>query len=177
MLAEERRFQIREILAAQRTVSASELCELLKVTPATIRRDLAALQQEGVLLRSHGGAVSRMSSTNFQPSYDALLRTNNEEKRQIARAAEEARVGWRDDLPGRQYDSVRAGATTGSPPSPHRGHQFSDHRLRTAAQHWRHCSVHRRGPPKRHLLPVRRVGATRFVRNAPGQGGTWRERD
>jgi DeoR/GlpR family transcriptional regulator of sugar metabolism len=88
MLAEERRFQIREILAAQRTVSASELCELLKVTPATIRRDLAALQQEGVLLRSHGGAVSRVSSTNFQPSYDALLRTNNEEKRQIARAAE-----------------------------------------------------------------------------------------
>jgi DeoR family transcriptional regulator, fructose operon transcriptional repressor len=89
MLAEERRFQIREILAAQRTVSASELCERLKVTPATIRRDLAALQQEGVLLRSHGGAVSRMSSTNFQPSYDALLRSNNEEKRQIARAAEQ----------------------------------------------------------------------------------------
>jgi DeoR family transcriptional regulator, fructose operon transcriptional repressor len=88
MLAEERRFQIREILAAQRTVSASELCEILKVTPATIRRDLAALQQEGLLLRSHGGAVSRMSSTNFQPSYDALLRSNSEEKRQIARAAE-----------------------------------------------------------------------------------------
>lgn len=89
MLAEERRFQIREILAAHRTVSASDLCEKLKVTPATIRRDLAALQQEGVLIRSHGGAVSRMSSTNFQPSYDALLRSNSEEKRQIARAAEQ----------------------------------------------------------------------------------------
>jgi DeoR family transcriptional regulator, fructose operon transcriptional repressor len=88
MLAEERRFQIREILAAQRTISASDLCEKLKVTPATIRRDLAALQQQGVLVRSHGGAVSRMSSTNFQPSYDALLRSNSEEKRQIARAAE-----------------------------------------------------------------------------------------
>jgi len=89
MLAEERRFQIRELLAAQRTVSASDLCERLKVTPATIRRDLAALQLEGVLVRSHGGAVSRMSSTNFQPSYDALLRSNSEEKRQIARAAEQ----------------------------------------------------------------------------------------
>lgn len=89
MLAEERRFQIREILVAQRTVAASDLCEKLNVTAATIRRDLAALEHEGVLVRSHGGAVSRMSSTNFQPSYDALLRTNSEEKREIARAAEQ----------------------------------------------------------------------------------------
>lgn len=89
MLAEERRFQIREILSAQRTVTASDLCDRLSVTAATIRRDLAALEQEGVLVRSHGGAVSRMSSTNFQPSYDALLRSKSEEKRQIARAAEQ----------------------------------------------------------------------------------------
>ena len=89
MLAEERRFQIREILGAQRSVSASDLCERLKVTAATIRRDLATLEQEGVLARSHGGAVSRMSSTNFQPTYDALLRSESEEKRQIARVAEQ----------------------------------------------------------------------------------------
>jgi DeoR/GlpR family transcriptional regulator of sugar metabolism len=89
MLAEERRFQIREILTAQRTVSASALCDRLKVTAATIRRDLAALEQEGVLVRSHGGAVSRMSSTNFQPTYDALLRSESEEKRHIARVAEQ----------------------------------------------------------------------------------------
>jgi DeoR/GlpR family transcriptional regulator of sugar metabolism len=89
MLAEERRFQIREILTAQRTVTAAHLCDRLNVTAATIRRDLAALEQEGVLVRSHGGAVSRMSSTNFQPTYDALLRSESEEKRQIARAAEQ----------------------------------------------------------------------------------------
>jgi DeoR/GlpR family transcriptional regulator of sugar metabolism len=89
MLAEERRFQIREILAAQRTVTASDLCQRLSVTAATIRRDLAFLEKDGVLVRSHGGAVSRMSSTNFQPSYDALLRSNSEEKRRIARAAEQ----------------------------------------------------------------------------------------
>jgi len=87
MLAEERRFQIREVLATRRTVTASDLCDRLKVTAATIRRDLAVLEQEGVLVRSHGGAVSRMSSTNFQPSYSALLRTKSEEKRLIARAA------------------------------------------------------------------------------------------
>jgi DeoR/GlpR family transcriptional regulator of sugar metabolism len=89
VLAEERRFQIREILTAQRTVAASELCDRLNVTAATIRRDLAALEQEGVLVRSHGGAVSRMSSTSFQPSYGTLLKSKSEEKRQIAQAAEE----------------------------------------------------------------------------------------
>jgi DeoR family fructose operon transcriptional repressor len=88
MLAEERRFRIREILATQRTISASELCSTLEVTPATIRRDLATLEDEGVLVRSHGGAVSRMSSTKFQPSYETLARSNSEEKRAIAREAE-----------------------------------------------------------------------------------------
>ena len=88
MLAEERRFRIREILATQRTISASELCSTLEVTPATIRRDLAALEDDGVLVRSHGGAVSRMSSTKFQPSYETLARSNSEEKVAIAREAE-----------------------------------------------------------------------------------------
>jgi DeoR/GlpR family transcriptional regulator of sugar metabolism len=88
MLAEERRFRIREILTTKRTISASELCSLLAVTPATIRRDLAALEQEGVLVRSHGGAVSRMSSTRFQPSYETLARSNSVEKAAITREAE-----------------------------------------------------------------------------------------
>ncbi|HEX7424236.1 MAG TPA: DeoR/GlpR family DNA-binding transcription regulator [Terriglobales bacterium] len=88
MLAEERRFRIREILTTQRTISASELCSTLEVTAATIRRDLAALEHEGVLVRSHGGAVSRMSSTKFQPSYEILTRSNSEEKAAIAREAE-----------------------------------------------------------------------------------------
>ncbi|MFZ0968678.1 MAG: DeoR/GlpR family DNA-binding transcription regulator [Candidatus Acidiferrales bacterium] len=88
LLAEERRFRIREILSRERTVSASELIRTLEVTAATIRRDLAALEKEGVLVRSHGGAVSRASSTNFQPSYEALGRSHRAEKQAIAREAE-----------------------------------------------------------------------------------------
>jgi DeoR/GlpR family transcriptional regulator of sugar metabolism len=88
MLADERRFRIREILSAQRSISAAALTESLNVTAATIRRDLAALEKEGVLVRSHGGAVSRSSSTNFQPTYEALQRTNRAEKLAIAAAAE-----------------------------------------------------------------------------------------
>ena len=65
LLAEERRFRIREVLSRERTVTASELIRTLGVTAATVRRDLAALEKEGVLVRSHGGAVSRTSSTKF----------------------------------------------------------------------------------------------------------------
>jgi DeoR family fructose operon transcriptional repressor len=88
MLAEERRLQIREILSAQRSVSAADLTEKLDATAATIRRDLLALEKEGVLVRSHGGAVSRTASTSFQPSYEALQRTQRCEKEAIAAAAQ-----------------------------------------------------------------------------------------
>jgi DeoR/GlpR family transcriptional regulator of sugar metabolism len=87
MLAVERRFRIREILSAQRTVLARELAHILGVTGATIRRDLAALEQEGLLIRSHGGAVSRASSTTYQGSYDYLMHVNLAEKQAIAREA------------------------------------------------------------------------------------------
>ncbi|MBZ5665478.1 MAG: DeoR/GlpR family DNA-binding transcription regulator [Acidobacteriia bacterium] len=88
MLAEERKLRIREILSEQRTITAAELKQSLGVTAATVRRDLVALESEGVLVRSHGGAVSRTPSTSFQPSYDALTQTNLPEKKAIAREAE-----------------------------------------------------------------------------------------
>jgi DeoR family fructose operon transcriptional repressor len=81
MLADERRFRIREILSVRRTIAASELCEKLDVTPVTIRRDLATLEAQGVLLRSHGGAISRMSSTNFQPAYEICCKAAARRKR------------------------------------------------------------------------------------------------
>ena len=87
MLADERRFRISELLSRQRTVSASELRDLLGVTTATIRRDLADLERKGLLVRSHGGAVSKSPTTNFQPSYETLGRSNREEKQAIAAEA------------------------------------------------------------------------------------------
>ncbi|MGD0226442.1 MAG: DeoR/GlpR family DNA-binding transcription regulator [Terriglobia bacterium] len=87
MLAAERRFRIRETLSRERTVSASELAQMLGVTGATVRRDLAALEEEGLLVRSHGGAVSRVASTAYQGSYDYLLGMNKAEKDAIAREA------------------------------------------------------------------------------------------
>ncbi|MFP5232360.1 MAG: DeoR/GlpR family DNA-binding transcription regulator [Acidobacteriota bacterium] len=88
VLAEERRMRIRELLASQRTVTASTLTQMFGVTTATIRRDLAALEDEGILVRTHGGAVSRTLSTDFQLSYEALRLSNLQEKRAIASEAE-----------------------------------------------------------------------------------------
>ena len=90
MLAEERKFRITEILARQRSVSAADLIAMLGVTAATIRRDLAELEQKGLLVRSHGGAVSKSSTTSFQPSYELQGKLNPEEKKRIA--AEAARL-------------------------------------------------------------------------------------
>lgn len=88
MLAEERRMRIREMLAAQRTVTVSGLMNAFHVTTATIRRDLAELENEGVLVRSHGGAVSRTASTDFQLPYEALRKSNTTEKEAIALEAD-----------------------------------------------------------------------------------------
>jgi DeoR family transcriptional regulator, fructose operon transcriptional repressor len=87
MLPEERRIFIRERLATQRTVTATELVKALGVAMATVRRDLAILEMEGALVRSHGGAVSKSSNTDFQPSYQVLQNTNRDEKKAIAAAA------------------------------------------------------------------------------------------
>lgn len=88
MLPEQRRIFIRERLATQRTVSAVDLVKELGVALATIRRDLAILEVEGALVRSHGGAVSKLSSTDFQPSYQVLRQSNRAEKKAIAAAVE-----------------------------------------------------------------------------------------
>src|SRR5581483_4547195 len=65
----------------------ADLTTMLGVTAATIRRDLAALESKGLLVRSHGGAVSKSSTTSFQPSYEVQGRSNPEEKRSIAAEA------------------------------------------------------------------------------------------
>ena len=49
-------------------VSVAELCDLLKASPATIRRDLAALERDGVVSRGYGGASVR----SLRPAEEAL---------------------------------------------------------------------------------------------------------
>ncbi|WP_081852812.1 DeoR/GlpR family DNA-binding transcription regulator [Bosea sp. 117] len=81
-----RRAEIRRILRTQQAATVEELCALLNASPATIRRDLAALEQNEELERSRGGAVVpllREAEQNFaqREARDAA------EKQAIAEAA------------------------------------------------------------------------------------------
>jgi DeoR/GlpR family transcriptional regulator of sugar metabolism len=53
----ERRARIRGLLQA-RPVTVEEMAELFAVSPSTVRRDLAALSDEGTVVRTYGGALS-----------------------------------------------------------------------------------------------------------------------
>jgi DeoR family transcriptional regulator of aga operon len=72
-------------------VSVDSLSEKLGVSVVTIRRDLDALEQKGLLQRTHGGAVS-IEPLFYEPfrrdqSFMAQVERAAEEKRRIGRAA------------------------------------------------------------------------------------------
>ena len=58
MLAAERRRRILEMLAARPSVLVTEICEACGVSAVTARGDLDYLAGEGLLRRTHGGAVA-----------------------------------------------------------------------------------------------------------------------
>jgi len=73
------------------SVSVEELSEQLHVTVVTIRKDLDALEGQGRLRRTHGGAVS-MAPLFYEPfrndqSFQAQVEKFADEKRRIGRAA------------------------------------------------------------------------------------------
>lgn len=72
-------------------VVVEELAEKLKVSVVTIRRDLDQLEEQGLLQRTHGGAVS-MEPLFYEPfkkdrSFVAQVERLANEKRRIGRAA------------------------------------------------------------------------------------------
>ena len=82
----ERRSQIADLIAQQRTVSNAELMERFGISIETVRRDLDYLEQQGVLRKVYGGAVVNIS-LNSEPEYASRARTNFREKNAIAREA------------------------------------------------------------------------------------------
>lgn len=82
-----RRKRILEQLRLEGKVSVAELGELLKVTPVTIRNDLAALEQEGQLIRIQGGAIATPGSGEQPALSQSLTDPHTCEKKAIAAAA------------------------------------------------------------------------------------------
>ncbi len=68
MTADERRQQLSEFLARRGYADLSLLVTELAVSESTVRRDLSALEEEGVVRRTHGGAVfvsDRFTALNY----------------------------------------------------------------------------------------------------------------
>ncbi|HEX4309986.1 MAG TPA: DeoR/GlpR family DNA-binding transcription regulator [Acidobacteriaceae bacterium] len=73
------------------SVTVDDLAEQLRVSVVTIRRDLDLLEQQGLLRRTHGGAVS-IEPLFYEPfkkdrSFVAQVERQANEKRRIGRAA------------------------------------------------------------------------------------------
>jgi DeoR/GlpR family transcriptional regulator of sugar metabolism len=86
VLVEERRQKVLELVKERGFVALADLRTQLEFSESTIRRDLEFWDQQGVLKRTHGGAMFTGGQL-VMPDLDERTTTNLEEKRQIAKAA------------------------------------------------------------------------------------------
>src|SRR5512141_723178 len=86
LIPAQRRDRIQEYLAINRIARTADLCDILETSEATVRRDLEWLEQEGILERTHGGAIVSQRVI-FEPGYQQRAQTNPDEKRNIGALA------------------------------------------------------------------------------------------
>ncbi|APB37280.1 DeoR/GlpR family DNA-binding transcription regulator [Weizmannia coagulans] len=86
MFADQRRKAIQDLLAEKGTVTVNELTGLLNTSAATIRSDLNHMEMQGLLIRTHGGAIKK-------DSQEPDLGENNYEIREKKFRAEKQRIG------------------------------------------------------------------------------------
>ena len=81
----ERQAEILDVLSRRGKASVRELAKKFRVNAMTIRRDLSALESEGRLVRTHGGAmISKMGVVEF--AFAEKARKRMAEKKAIAAA-------------------------------------------------------------------------------------------
>ncbi len=86
MLSLERQDEILEILNKNKSATVEELAAELFVSGATIRRDLRAMEKQGLIKRSHGGAMPFKSSAE-ESAFAIREQENTVAKRSIANLA------------------------------------------------------------------------------------------
>lgn len=86
LIPAQRRERIQTHLAKNKIVTTAELCNMLNVSEATVRRDLEWLEEEGILERAHGGAVLSQR-IQLEPEYLQRAQRHPEEKRLIGMVA------------------------------------------------------------------------------------------
>jgi DeoR/GlpR family transcriptional regulator of sugar metabolism len=90
LLIVERQSRLLEIIRHKQVADLAELCQNLAVSISTVRRDLEALEEQGLVQRTHGGVIYR-GDVEVKPAYvNALtsrMRENVEAKKAIGRYA------------------------------------------------------------------------------------------
>lgn len=87
LLNEERRREIVGVLQREGRVLVKDLARHFRTSQITIRKDLEFLDGQGVIQRTHGGALPVQARTLLDPSLREKEKLHREEKARIARAA------------------------------------------------------------------------------------------
>lgn len=88
LLPAQRRHRIVEFLRTHGAVTLPQLEQALAVSQSTLRRDLDALATEGIVERTHGGALLRQQGySTFEPDARSATELSPAEKRAIGIAA------------------------------------------------------------------------------------------
>lgn len=88
MIAEDRKQEILELLKKDGTVKVADLSQKFSVSEVTVRNYLTEMEKQGLLSRTHGGAISSYKpyySMNFNQRFE----TNHNEKVKIAKRVAE----------------------------------------------------------------------------------------
>jgi DeoR/GlpR family transcriptional regulator of sugar metabolism len=88
MLASQRRQKILELLTEDGIAKVSSLSKIFKISEVTIRQDLAKLEDDGLIVREHGGAFLKSLPDQVQ-SYSFQHMENMDKKALIGKKASE----------------------------------------------------------------------------------------
>lgn len=86
MFVLERRSKIMHLLQNKQRLTVKELAIKIGVSEATLRSDLNQMEEEGLLTRTHGGAILNEYATN-ETSFSVREKRNQKEKKLIAEKA------------------------------------------------------------------------------------------
>ena len=87
MLKKARQEQIIQLLQSKGAVEVSQLCRIFGTAEMTIRRDLDELVAQGVVVRTHGGAVLSENNLLIERPFDVRQAQQRAAKQAIAKAA------------------------------------------------------------------------------------------
>ncbi len=87
LLSQRRRKCIVDFVNEEGEATSTELAEKFRVSLSTVLRDLGSLEKNGLILKTHGGAVSRSFSTSYEPPYHLKSHLRKREKELIGKFA------------------------------------------------------------------------------------------